>query len=257
MHYKLGQSMQIGRVAPIIAAGAVLGLLVLFFFYLMIGVSHIDNDQSNVNGHAVSACIDKYRPPEKAQSASFEQEFLPLQTFCYSTLLSQLKIDEDRVIRDNYLFQRNENVVLLYMVVIITLSGVVLAGLQLLASYKLAEIGRAELSGGGEISYSARGVSFKSSVVGLMILAMSFAFFLVFIIYVYSFQYASSNSNDQNAAPQRMFNLLPAPANLAPHAAQTPNVAKSLQTSKSTVEPQSAAPITDIEPLQPPARKAR
>jgi len=77
--------------------------------------------------------------------------------------------------------------VLMYMVVLITFAGVFLAGVQLLASYKLASLGKGELAGGGEIQYSATGASFKSSVVGLVILALSFAFFLVFVFYVYTF----------------------------------------------------------------------
>ena len=47
--------------------------------------------------------------------------------------------------RDNFVFQRNETVVLLYMVVLITFIGVLLAGLQLLASYKLATLGRVRI----------------------------------------------------------------------------------------------------------------
>jgi hypothetical protein len=43
-----------------------------------------------------------------------------------------------------------------------------------------------ELAGGGELTYSAGGASFKSPVIGLTILAMSFAFFMVFVIYVYT-----------------------------------------------------------------------
>jgi hypothetical protein len=197
-------------------------LLVMFFLYLMTGVAHIETDQSNVDGKAISTCIEKYKPlvydQANPQNASITQ-FLGVHTFCYSTILSQLKIDQEKILRDNYLFQRNENVVLLYMVVLITLSGVALAGLQLLASYELAKVGRGELAGGGEINYSAQqGVSFKSSVVGLMILALSFAFFLVFILYVYSFQDSSSKTNVTNASKtegqtppaQPRLNLLPA-----------------------------------------------
>jgi hypothetical protein len=211
------------RFVPTVAIAAVPTILVLFFLYLMVGVSRIQTDQSDVGGNAVSNCNEKYQHVINAQNLSVAP-LLDIHTLCYSIILSQLKIDQEKVIRDNYLFQRNENVVLLYMTVLITLSGVALAGLQLLASYKLASLGRAEsLSGGGEITYSTQGVSFKSSVVGLMILAMSFAFFLVFIVYVYSFQYPPDNSKPaaQNAATQPRFNLLPANPPQPPKAPKT------------------------------------
>ncbi len=72
------------------------------------------------------------------------------------------------------------------MVVVITFSGVVLAGLQLLGSYRLAKLGRAAFGDGGEATITASSVAVKSSVVGVVILAISFAFFLVFVLDVYT-----------------------------------------------------------------------
>ncbi|WP_210253750.1 hypothetical protein [Bradyrhizobium sp. S69] len=106
-------------------------------------------------------------------------------------------VDEENIRKDNFVFQRRENIILLFMVVVITLSGVALAGLQLLASYKLAVLGRGELSGGGEISYSKDAVSFKSSVVGLVILFVSFAFFMVFVLDVYTLRETTSSTASQ------------------------------------------------------------
>ena len=181
-------------VVPAITAAAICLPLVLFFLHLMLEVGRIEIDRSNVDGHAVSACIEKQQSLLNVSNVTVDQLYR-LNDFCYDTIGSQLKIDQEKIRRDNFLFQRKENVVLLYMVILITLSGVALAGLQLLASYKLAVVGRGELAGGGEVSYSAQqGVSFKSSVVGLMILALSFAFFLVFIVYVYSFTNEPSGS---------------------------------------------------------------
>lgn len=93
--------------------------------------------------------------------------------------------------------------------------GVVLAGVQLLASYKLALNGRGELAGGGsEIGYSANSVSFKSSVIGLTILAMSFAFFLVFVMNVYEIREISSDRGpsrpaDSQQQPTQLIPVLP------------------------------------------------
>jgi hypothetical protein len=202
-------------VRPYAAMGGVgvLAVLALFFLYLMADVTRINTDASNVDGKAVTTCIEKYKGQLGLTTVTVK-DLYDLNDFCYNSVGSQLKIDQEKIRRDNYVFQRGENVVLLYMVVLITLSGVALAGLQLLASYKLASIGRGELAGGGEIDYRVeQGVSFKSSVVGLMILLMSFAFFLVFINNVYTLTEASTPAEDgaDKSRKKPVLNLLPAP----------------------------------------------
>jgi hypothetical protein len=181
---------------------ALLTLFVLFFLYLMVEVNHIETGDSNSESQSLSSCIEKYKSP-----TSQVNELYSLSTFCFGKIASQFKLDEEKIKRDSYVFQRNENVILLYMVVLVTLSGVALAGLQLLASYSLAAGGRGKLAEGGELKYSTQGISFRSSVVGLMILAMSFAFFLVFIVYVYTFQ---PEQPDRAPAGSSRVNLFPA-----------------------------------------------
>jgi hypothetical protein len=105
---------------------------------------------------------------------------------CYNSTIAQLVVEEEAVRRDNFVFQRAENVALLIMVITITLSGVVLAGLQLLGSYKLALARKGQLVDGGEASLKPDSIVVKSSVVGVVILAISFAFFMVFVVYVYT-----------------------------------------------------------------------
>jgi hypothetical protein len=185
------------------------GVLLAFFLYLIATVGRIETAVPNHD--AVALCIEKHTATTGVTAVSVG-DLYGLNGFCYDTIGSQLKIDQEKIRRDNFLFQRNENVVLLYMVVLITISGVVLAGVQLLASYKLAVLGRGELAGGGsEIKYSANAISFKSSVIGLTILAMSFAFFLVFVIYVYDLRDISDTASRQTATPQHPANLLPVP----------------------------------------------
>jgi hypothetical protein len=86
-----------------------------------------------------------------------------------------------------YTNQRYNTNVLLWMVVAITLSGVALAALQLLGSYRLAAAGHGQFSdgAGGDVTLSATSVAVKSSVVGVVILGISLAFFIVFVGYVY------------------------------------------------------------------------
>jgi len=202
------------------------GILLAFFLYLIVTVGRID---TGVPGHdAVAVCIKKYRATTQATNVNVGVLY-DLNGFCYDTIGSQLKIDQEKIRRDNFVFQRNENVVLLYMVVLITISGVVLAGVQLLASYKLALAGHGGLAGAGsEIHYSASSVSFKSSVIGLTILALSFAFFLVFVIYVYELRDisgttpAAQTSTPPPPAPAPLPSPAPVLAPVEQNAAQPP-----------------------------------
>ena len=73
----------------------------------------------------------------------------------------------------------------MWMVVSITISGVLLSGLQLLVSYQLAVAGRGQFGESGELSLEKDRVSLKSSITGLFILIVSFAFFAVFVFEIY------------------------------------------------------------------------
>jgi hypothetical protein len=157
------------------------GLLV----YVLLAFSNSTNQLAIYEGRPLAKCIESHRDGAKIQNISID-EFYRINGFCYDSMVSQLLVDEELVRIDTFVFQKYQTRVLLFMVVAITLSGVGLAGLQLLASYKLAILGRGELTGGGELTYSRDSVSFKSSVVGLMILAISFAFFMVYVIWVYT-----------------------------------------------------------------------
>jgi hypothetical protein len=208
------------------------GVVLAFFLYLIVTVGRID---AGVPEHdAVAICIEKYRVTTQATKVDVGGLY-DLNGFCYNSIGTQLMIDQEKIRRDNFVFQRNENVVLLYMVVLITISGVVLAGVQLLASYKLALAGHGELAGGGsEINYSASSVSFKSSVIGLTILAMSFAFFLVFVIYVYELREISSPATPAAQTSVPAPPAPPAPPNLTPAELQ------------SAAQP--AAPTSEVQP---------
>jgi hypothetical protein len=129
---------------------------------------------------------------------------------------SQLGLDQEQIRRNTFLFQSTENVVLLYMVVVITFSGVMLAGVQFIASYKLAASGRGTLPGESKISYSPSSgkMSFKSSVIGLTILAFSFVFFLVFVKDIYPLKELASTTPAQSdtGASRYPITLLPYPS---------------------------------------------
>jgi hypothetical protein len=71
------------------------------------------------------------------------------------------------------------------MVVLITLSGVALAAVQLLTSYTLASTGHLQGDGVTDLTLEQGKLAIKSSVTGLVVLVVSLAFFWIYIIYVY------------------------------------------------------------------------
>jgi hypothetical protein len=104
-------------------------------------------------------------------------------SLCYTQLYNQGTLNDFQVRRAKFVQQSYDERVLLWMVVIITISGVFLAGVQIIASYRLAAAGR---GGGfdqsGEIALQRDRISLKSSITGLFILIISFAFFYVFVL---------------------------------------------------------------------------
>jgi hypothetical protein len=115
--------------------------------------------------------------------------------------------------------QHYQTYIVLWMVVAITLSGVALAGLQLLAAYKLASAGRAEFNQGGQVTLEANKVSVQSSVTGLLILTVSFAFFLVYVLYVYRITEVNPNGLGGSAP---VANAPVQPAQLSPGGVRAP-----------------------------------
>jgi hypothetical protein len=168
-------------------------LIVALLAYLIVTLPAARDRSVSGDDKVISHCIDTYRAGTSAPPADVEA-LNKLNDFCFNSTRSQLLVDEENIRKDNFVFQRYENMILLFVVVSLTLSGVILAGLQLLASYKLAVVGRGELAGGAEVSYSKDAVSFKSSVVGLAILFISFAFFMVFVLEVYTLKESTSST---------------------------------------------------------------
>ncbi len=195
-----------------------LGVILLFYLYLMYGVAHVEVGNSSFQESAVSDCIERYRSLVSVPTVDVPNLY-HLNGFCFDSLGSQLKLDQEQIRRNTFLFQSTENVVLLYMVVIITFSGVLLAGVQLVASYRLAVNGHGDLAGGGELTYSpsSGAVSFKSSVVGVTILALSFAFFLVFVKEIYPLKELNATATAQagsrpGGSPVNLLPVIPAGA---------------------------------------------
>jgi hypothetical protein len=106
-------------------------------------------------------------------------------SLCYDRLYSQGLLNDFQTRRAKFAIQQSSDLVILWMVVSLTLSGVILAGLQLGAAYRLARAGQV-FAAEGEFALEQGKVVFRSSVTGLFILLFSFAFFYVYILEVYT-----------------------------------------------------------------------
>lgn len=119
--------------------------------------------------------------PEKIDIGFLTQ----VSNFCYAQVRGEDLLGDFNIRRTNFLRQQFQGIVFLWMVVAITISGVLLAALQLVAAYKLASTGKGDFNQGGEVTLEEKRISLKSSVTGLLILTVSFAFFMVFVVWVY------------------------------------------------------------------------
>jgi hypothetical protein len=109
-----------------------------------------------------------------------------ISNVCYMQVRGEAMLADFNIRRSNLINQQSEGRIVLWMVVAITISGVALAGLQLLAAYRLAGSGKGEFAASQEITLEQNRISLKSSVTGLMILVISFAFFMVYVVWVYT-----------------------------------------------------------------------
>lgn len=115
--------------------------------------------------------------------------------YCFEQVGRALLLEEMDIRRAAYELQQFQNVVMLWMVVAITLSGVALAGIQLLIAFKLAAGGIASPDDNSELTIERGKVSLKSSITGLLILVVSLAFFAIFVLWVYRIEQPASASS--------------------------------------------------------------
>jgi hypothetical protein len=100
-----------------------------------------------------------------------------ISDFCYGQVRGEDLLGDFYIRKLSFVQQQSDTGVLLWMVVAITIAGVLLAGIQLLAAYRLANNGRGDFSQGGELGLDPKSISLKSSVTSVIILALSLAFF--------------------------------------------------------------------------------
>jgi hypothetical protein len=108
-----------------------------------------------------------------------------ISDFCYGEVRGEDLLGDFYIRKRSFVQQQSDTGVLLWMVVAITLSGVLLAGLQLLAAFRLANAGRGDFTQGGELSLDQKSISLKSSVTGVTILTISLVFFITYVKWIY------------------------------------------------------------------------
>src|SRR6267142_2649111 len=96
------------RSVPALGGSIAIGVILAFLLYLIVGVGRVEPDDINSQGKALSSCIDRFRSELSIDKASVPILY-SLNGFCFDSIGSQLKLDQEKIRRDNFLFQRNEN----------------------------------------------------------------------------------------------------------------------------------------------------
>lgn len=152
---------------------------------------------------------------------------------CGTESFNALSLQDFRIRREKFVRQELDERVTLALVVGITISGVLMAGLQLLMSYKLAQAGHSELAKDIELSVQKDKIALKSSVVGLAILVISLAFFVVYVKWIYTINEVSVDA-PKSQTPGRQIPVdgairprqrdMQQPTTSAPPGSQSPNL---------------------------------
>jgi len=156
----------------------------ILFVSVKIDMRLIDKN-ALVLGHEIptlNSCIENLYP-------KFENinGFNKASDACYVNLRNQGLLNDFQIRRAKFSLQYSSNKIILWMLVILTLSGIVLAGFQFFAAYRLAQSSQNKsLEMNHEFSIEEGKMVFKSSMAGLFIIIFSFAFFYVYIWKVYT-----------------------------------------------------------------------
>lgn len=142
----------------------------------------------------------------------------PDLAFCWEKLRLQGLLNDFLIRRINFEQQHLADQVILWMVLVLTLSGVILAAFQIVASTRLGEAAGAEPAS-SELTIERDKLFLRSSITGLFILIVSFAFFFTYILYVYTI---TETGGADRLAPAAQA-AAPAPAPVSP-AVQPPGV---------------------------------
>ena len=147
---------------------------------------------------------------------------------CIGVVSNSYSLQDYDVRRTSFIEQYHESQFVLWLVIGITISGVVLAGIQLVSAYNMSLMLGKSAFDAISLGFDAKSISLGTTVSGLVILAMSFAFFLVYVIYVYPVQITNSismNASKSIAMPnsEQALPTTPAAAPASPDSSPPPS----------------------------------
>lgn len=133
--------------------------------------------------YRLSNCIERFGDGAQVALA----ELHAATASCYDHLYSQGLLNEFLIRRVNFQTQHVADQMLMWMVIGLTISGVVLAGVQIIGANRvyMASGGKTAMPD-SEVSLEAGKIYVKSAVTGVVILLVSFAFFFVYVAEVYT-----------------------------------------------------------------------
>jgi hypothetical protein len=133
----------------------------------------------------MNTCINRVIEISKPSKMTFGL-YEEIWRLCGNQLFNGLYLTDFGIRKEKFIRQELDERVNLWLVVAITLSGVLLAGIQLFLSYRLAIQGIGEFAKDSELAIQSRRISLRSSVTGLIILCLSLIFFMVYVYWIYS-----------------------------------------------------------------------
>ena len=161
-----------------IVAGILAGLALGFLVAILVLRAQQQEFSFLYEDFTIDACM-KENPVPDARPA----EQVVDATACFNKLVQQGQLNEFQIRRINFQNQHFANNVNLWMVVTLTLCGVALSVWQIAISRHLVARDPSALS--SEIAIERGRLFVRSSVTGLLILIVSFAFFFVYVAFIY------------------------------------------------------------------------
>ncbi len=170
-----------------VLTAAILSAAISFLasWYLIGPYNRSNRAETIEHSSQVGECINRTLQVIKPQTISASL-FERVWRLCGNEAFNALYLEDFRIRKEKFVRQYLDERVTLWMVVAITLSGVLLAAVQLVMSFRLALRGRAAFGQDNELALESGKISLRSSITGAVILALSFAFFMVYVIWIYS-----------------------------------------------------------------------
>jgi hypothetical protein len=182
----------------------------LFFVVVIVtfivGIKYFDNlsplpTQNIDKTSRIDDCVKKIKNDFDSEFESNFDLINAKSKYCYKEVYMQDVLWDFEVRRTSFAIQQYQASVLLTVVVMVTISGVALSALQLFAAFQLAMEGREKLSTGSELGIAAGKMSIKSSIAGVVILAISLLFFVIFVKYVFPIAETPSSGPSTETPP--------------------------------------------------------